>query len=183
MKPLIGKRPAVFLDRDGVLIEKAPDGDYIRSSQEIRLLPGVAITLRQMAAAGFLLVVTTNQRGVALGLMSLAAIEEIHSHLAESLRADGAGCDGYYFCPHGHDDDCLCRKPKPGMLLKAAGDLGISLADSWMVGDSQSDIEAGKSVGCRTAWIQSRSTTALQVQPDLIGTNLTDVASQILQRQ
>ena len=141
---------AVFLDRDGVINRKAIEGEYITSWEEMELLPGVAEGIALLNRAGFCVIVVTNQRCVAKGLISEADLQDMHSRMREVLARDGAVIDAIYHCPHDLESQCRCRKPAPGMLLEAAKSRSIDLASSWMIGDSDSDIEAGKSAGCRT---------------------------------
>lgn len=124
------------------------------------LQPGVGPAMRRLRAQGWLLVVVTNQSGLARGLFSLQDLDAMHRHLRRMLRAHGAPPDGIYACPHHQDGTvdglsfrCGCRKPEPGLLLSAAEELGIDLAASWMVGDFASDVLAGRRAGCRTAWV------------------------------
>jgi D-glycero-D-manno-heptose 1,7-bisphosphate phosphatase len=153
----MSRRHAVFLDRDGVLIR---DVDHLTAASQIEILPGVPDALRRLRDAGWTLVVATNQSVVARGLVTEDGLREIHSVLEDQLRAHGAGLDAIYYCPH-HPEGavtryrvvCDCRKPEPGLLVRAAKDLGIDLAASVMVGDTAADIEAGRRVGCRTVLI------------------------------
>jgi len=145
-------QPAVFLDRDGVLIE---DMGFLRKPEDIRILPGVTQALRLLAAK-FRLVVTTNQSGIARGLFNEETLLEIHQHLAKLLAAKGVAIDAYYYCPHleggtvtAYRVECECRKPKPGMLQQASINMGLSLADSYMVGDNPRDAQAGLSAGAK----------------------------------
>jgi len=149
--------PAVFFDRDGTIIEEV---GYPSRPEQIRILAGAARGMKRLARAGFKLVVVTNQSGIARGIMSENDLDRFHEALDNQLTLLGAHVDAYYTCPH-HPDrliairhdlavDCDCRKPKPGMILQAAGDLGIDLADSWMVGDTWRDIQAGQAAGLRT---------------------------------
>jgi D-glycero-D-manno-heptose 1,7-bisphosphate phosphatase len=142
---------AVFLDRDGVINQKPKEGEYITSWEDFHILPGVAEAIALLNGAGYMVVVVTNQRCVAKGLLSVADLEMIHQQMSEALSRTGAKLDGIYFCPHDYEPACHCRKPAPGMLLKAAQVHGINLRSSWMVGDSEIDIQAGKSAGCKTA--------------------------------
>jgi D-glycero-D-manno-heptose 1,7-bisphosphate phosphatase len=151
---LVSGRRAVFVDRDGVLIR---DVKHLTSSAQIEILPGVPESLRRLRDAGWAVVVVTNQSVVARGMVTEDGLREIHRALAAQLRARGAALDGIYYCPH-HPEGavaayrrvCDCRKPQPGLLLRAAADLGIDLGASVMVGDAASDIEAGRRAGCRT---------------------------------
>ena len=155
MKP----RPAIFLDRDGVLIE---DGHYLGKADRVRLLPGAAEAVAALNRAGWPVVVVTNQSGVARGLFSYESVAEVHAHVAAQLATFGGRVAAFYFCPHHPEAEvaafraaCDCRKPRPGMLLAAAADLGIDTARSWMVGDRVTDLEAGAAVGARTILVRT----------------------------
>jgi D-glycero-D-manno-heptose 1,7-bisphosphate phosphatase len=142
---------AVFLDRDGTINEEA---GYIGQTDVIRLIPGAAEAIRRINESGLKAVVVTNQSGVARGLFNEACVERVHTRLRGMLQAEGALIDAFYFCPHhpteGKDQyrqDCDCRKPAPGLLLRAAAELHIDPARSYMVGDTLQDIEAGARAG------------------------------------
>lgn len=137
--------PALFLDRDGTLIE---DVGYPRDPALVRLVAGAGAALREAACRGFRLVVVSNQSGVARGLITPAELAAVQERFVELLRAEGVALAGSYLCVHGPDDGCRCRKPRPGMLLDAARDLEIDLAASFMIGDKESDVEAGLAAGC-----------------------------------
>jgi D-glycero-D-manno-heptose 1,7-bisphosphate phosphatase len=146
------KARAVFLDRDGVLnAAVVRDGKPYppASADAMAILPGVREATDRLHAAGFVLVVVTNQPDVARGTQTAAAVEAIHAKLRAALPA----LDAVYSCMHDDADHCACRKPKPGMIVTAATDLGISLTESFMVGDRWRDIEAGLAAGCRTVFI------------------------------
>lgn len=147
-------RPAVFLDRDGTIVE---DVDYLTRSDQLRLIPRAAAAIRSINQMGYAAVIVTNQSAVARGMLSESALAEVHDRLRDMLAAEGAHIDGIYYCPHLPDGPvaqyaqrCDCRKPAPGMLLQAARDLGIDLPASVMIGDSLRDLEAGKAAGCAT---------------------------------
>jgi D-glycero-D-manno-heptose 1,7-bisphosphate phosphatase len=152
-------RPAVFLDRDGVVIE---DSHYLGDVSRVRLIPGAGEAIAALNRAGWIVVIATNQSGVARGLFTIDSVENVHACLSELLRGFGARVDAYRYCPH-HPEaevaeyrvDCECRKPKPGMLLNAAAELGISLSTSWMIGDRVTDLEAGAAAGCRTVLVRT----------------------------
>jgi D-glycero-D-manno-heptose 1,7-bisphosphate phosphatase len=144
---------AVFLDRDGVINRKAADGEYVTRWEDFHFLPGVADAISLLDRAGWSVIVISNQRCVAKGLLTIAELETIHRNMLEELAASGAKLDGIYYCPHDEEPPCACRKPSPGMLLRVAQEHQIDLTSSWMVGDSESDIEAGKRAGCRTVRI------------------------------
>lgn len=156
MTPL---QPAVFLDRDGVLIE---DSHYLGDPACVRLIPGAADAVAALNRAGWLVVVVTNQSGVARGLFSPESVGRVHDHLARLLAGYGARIDAFHHCPHhpaaevpAFRMDCMCRKPKPGMLMRAAAELGLDLTASWMIGDRLTDLEAGATVGCRTVLVRT----------------------------
>jgi D-glycero-D-manno-heptose 1,7-bisphosphate phosphatase len=148
---------AVFLDRDGTLNRPAPPGDYIRGPEELELLAGAAEAVELLHGAGYLCVVVSNQRGVALQLMSSRALEAVDERLHELVDVDRS-----YYCIHGLEDRCDCRKPRPGMLVRAASELRLDLGRSWMVGDSETDCRAGLEVGCRTVRVKPRDGALLQ---------------------
>lgn len=158
---LKNKQKAVFLDRDGTINKYV---GFLKNIEEFELLPGVASTIRQINELGYLVIVVTNQPVIARGEVSFEQLREIHNKMETLLGIEGAYLDGIYFCPHHPHKgfkgeipelkyDCKCRKPKPGMLLQAAKDFNIDLNQSWMVGDEEKDISAGKAAGCKTALI------------------------------
>jgi len=142
---------AVFLDRDGVLIHtNVVDGKpyAIRDWAEFQILPGVPDAVQQLKKHGYRTVVVTNQPDLDNGLVTLDTVTAIHQRLQNELYFDAI-----YYCPHDQRRECDCRKPKPGMLLRAVAEFHLDLAASWMVGDRASDIVAGKAAGCRTVFI------------------------------
>jgi len=141
---------AVFLDRDGVINRKPPEGDYVTRWEDFHVLPGVVEGVALLNRAGFAVIVVTNQRCIAKGLMTMAELENMHRRMTELLAGAGAIIDGTFYCPHEIEPVCECRKPAPGMLLNAARLHRIDLSASWMIGDSDIDIEAGKNAGCKT---------------------------------
>ena len=146
-------RWSVFLDRDGVLNRKAPDNDYIKTWAEFAWLPGVLDALRKLTAAGARLLVVTNQRGVARGLIGPADLDDIHEKLRAEAARVGATIDGIYVCPH-LEGTCECRKPGVKLFHDAQRDFpDIVFARSFVVGDTPSDIEAGRKLGARTILI------------------------------
>jgi histidinol-phosphate phosphatase family protein len=146
-------RRAVFLDRDGVINRKAPPHQYIVRWGEFEFLPHVVEAITDLNRRGFLVIVVSNQRGIARGVLTREKLDEIHARMSKELRGKGAVLDGIYYCPHDYSDNCACRKPRPGMLFEAAKDLNIDLYQSFIVGDSEDDIAAGKAAGCRTILI------------------------------
>lgn len=149
-------RRAVFLDRDGVINRKAPEGQYITRWEQVKLLPGGAQAIKRLRGAGFLAVLVSNQRAVAKGFLSESALQSLHERMWRELFKGEKGFDAVYYCPHEEEPPCECRKPRPGMILRAAQDYGIDLVSSWMMGDSESDVLAGKTAGCRTIRICPR---------------------------
>ena len=151
------KSPAIFLDRDGTLVYPR---HYPSRPEHLRLYDGIGAPLAALQRASFRLVVVTNQSGIARGYFTEADLAAMHAHLARMLAALGVRLDGIYHCPH-HPDGvvaglarrCDCRKPQPGMLLRAARELHLDLARSWLVGDILDDIEAGQRAGCRTVLV------------------------------
>jgi histidinol-phosphate phosphatase family protein len=139
-------RPALFLDRDGTLIE---DVGYPRDPRRVSLLPGAAAALRRLSQAGFALVIVSNQSGVGRGLISRAEAAAVHAEVVRRFLTVGVTFDGAYYCYHAPDEGCPCRKPAPGLLLRAAAELGLDLDRSILVGDKCSDVEAAAAAGCR----------------------------------
>ncbi len=140
-------KKAIFLDRDGVINRKLPEDRYVRNPGEFELLPGVPLALKIFKGLGYLLVIVTNQRGIARGIMTEDDLSDVHDFMRSLFRNDGMELDGLYYCPHDKTDYCDCRKPAPGMIFKAERDLGIDLAKSFMAGDSLSDVEAARTAG------------------------------------
>lgn len=177
-----GLARAAFLDRDGVINEKPREGEYVTSWANFHFLPGIGEAIALLNRADFSVIVVTNQRCTAKGLMTVAELEQIHQRMTESLACAGAVVDGIYFCPHELDASCLCRKPAPGMLLEASRTRGIDLRRSWMIGDSDIDIEAGKNAGCRTARISLTTTSnnASADAADIVAPSVLDAVREIL---
>jgi histidinol-phosphate phosphatase family protein len=147
-------RRAVFLDRDGVIIRKAPENDYITAWEQVKFLPGVGQALRELKQNGFLLIIVTNQSAVSRNELAVDVLELIHKRMVHHLAQESVTIDAIYYCPHDRNGNCQCRKPRPRMLLQAAEEHGLDLQQSWMVGDAPSDIEAGRAAGCRTVWLR-----------------------------
>lgn len=171
-KNLKNKQKAVFLDRDGTINEYV---GFLRSTDEFVLLLGVAEAIKKINESGFLCIVVTNQPVIARGEVTADELDEIHNKMETLLGLEGCYVDAIYYCPHhphkGYEGEvpelkinCECRKPKPGMLLRAAADFNIDLERSWMVGDGENDIEAGKNAGCKTAYIKREE---IEVEADM----------------
>jgi D-glycero-D-manno-heptose 1,7-bisphosphate phosphatase len=170
---------AVFLDRDGVINRKLPEGQYVTYWEEMQFLPGVDMAIASLKRAGFRVIVVSNQRCVAKGLLTLRELELIHQRMLAELAAVGAVIDDIYCCPHEKQPPCSCRKPQPGMLLSAAKAHGIDLSASWMIGDSESDVRAGKNAGCKTTRILDSGEVA-NGMADLYAGSLIEAAQKIL---
>jgi D-glycero-D-manno-heptose 1,7-bisphosphate phosphatase len=186
---------AVFVDRDGVINELVPDPVSGRPESplrvdEVRLIPGAASALRALAQDGWRLVGVSNQPSAAKGLVTLAGLDAIQTRVVELLDAEGAGFDDFRLCLH-HPEGvvpeltgaCDCRKPAPGMLLAAAAELAIDLGRSWMVGDTDGDVQAGRAAGCRTILVahpHSAHKRTAQPHPDAVVRDLRAAAGIIL---
>ncbi|HEX8404224.1 MAG TPA: HAD family hydrolase [Duganella sp.] len=153
---------AIFLDKDGTLIDDVP---YNVDPSRITLARGAAAGVQRLSRLGYRLLVVSNQPGVALGRFDARALAAVEQRLAQLLQEQGARLAGFYYCPHGPDDGCACRKPRPGMLLRAAADRRIDLAASWMIGDILDDVEAGRRAGCRTILIDNGNETVWRRSP------------------
>jgi len=183
-----GRKRAVFLDKDGTLVVDIP---YNVDPAQVRLTAGAGVGLCRLRDAGYLLAVITNQSGVALGYFSESALGAVEKEVRRLLSGFGVVLSGFYYCPHhpegsapGYNVPCECRKPRPGLILKAAADLGIDLAGSWLVGDILDDVEAGRRAGCRTVLIDNGNETewvrGANREPHRVATGLSDAADLIL---
>ncbi len=151
---------AIFLDRDGVINRKAPEGDYIKNWSEFEFLPGALEAIRILGGLAGRLIVVTNQRGVALGRMSEEDVRQIHERMLEAVRQAGGRIDAVYYCPH-EEGACDCRKPAVGLFLRAKRDFpDIDFATSLVVGDSARDLEAAARLGCLAALIAAEGPAA-----------------------
>lgn len=185
-------RRAAFLDRDGTLIEEA---GYLDRLERLAFYPYSIDAVRLLNQAGLAVVVTTNQSGVARGLVEESFVREAHDHIAGRLGAGGAHVDGYYYCPHHPQGvveqyrmDCECRKPAPGMLRRAARDLDLDLARSYVVGDRWHDLQAGSSDGARGVLVRTgygritEATPVSRVTPAAVVDNLIEAVTWILRQ-
>lgn len=182
-KNLKQKQRAIFLDRDGTINKYV---GFLRNIDEFELLPGVTEAIKKINESGYLAIVATNQPVIARGEVTVPELQEIHNKMETLLGAEGAYLDAIYYCPHhphkGYEGevpelkiDCECRKPKPGMLFTAAEDFNIDLSQSWMIGDGENDVKAGKAAGCRTALIGTDA-----YDQDVTATSLLQVVKQII---
>lgn len=172
------RRRGVLLDRDGTLNVRPRAHHYVTSVSDFRWLPGAREALARLARAGYVLAVASNQRGVARGLVGEAVLSDIESRIQAELRPLGCAIAAFRYCPHELDAGCDCRKPRPGMLIALASALDLDLQRSWMVGDSEADVAAGRAACCRTAFIGAESAGD---GADVIGASLPEVAARILE--
>lgn len=182
-KNLINKQKAIFLDRDGTINRYV---GFLRKIEELELLNGVSEAIKKINSSEYLAIVVTNQPVIARGEVTYAQLQQIHNKLETLLGNDGGFLDAIYFCPHhphkGYEGEvpelkmvCSCRKPKPGLILRAAKDFNINLSESWMIGDSENDILCGKNAGCATAAIGQNFSA------DICGDSLLDCVNKILE--
>lgn len=156
-------RPAVFVDRDGTINVEV---NYLHRPADFEFIPGAPEAIGHLNRAGWLVIVVTNQAGIARGYYDVAALRRLHAHLQTLLGEHGAHVDAFYWCPH-HPEftgTCDCRKPAPGMLYTAAADLGIDLQRSWLIGDSAGDLGAARAAGCRAILVRTGYGAALEAQ-------------------
>jgi len=176
--------PAVFLDKDGTLVEDEP---LSAEPSRVRFFPDVFPGLRLLHRAGYALIIVTNQAGVAQGQFSEEDLLRLKAYLGERLSEAGVPLDGFYYCPHhpqgivkAYRMNCLCRKPQPGLLVRAAVEMRIDLAESWMVGDILHDVEAGRWAGCRTVLVNNGHETEWELRemrwPDYIAGSVLEAA-------
>jgi histidinol-phosphate phosphatase family protein len=143
-KAMFGRK-AVFIDRDDTIAKDVP---YCSKPEDLKLFPGVGKAIKKLNDAGFLVVLVTNQSGIARGYFNEDMLVNIHAKLERDLEEDGAKLDAIYYCPHHPDEKCSCRKPATGMIERAVKDLGIDLRSSYVIGDGNGDIEMGERIGC-----------------------------------
>ncbi len=187
-------RGAVFLDRDGTVNEEV---GYLRDLAKLKLIPGAAAAIRRLNEAGHPVILVTNQSGVARGYFPESLVHDAHALLAEMLGKEGARLDGIYYCPHHptagnshYTTECDCRKPATGLLVRAAKDMHIDLARSFMVGDKWSDVELGHRAGCRSILVSTgfaaddpgNKRPARVKDPDLIAHDLAEAVDWILRQ-
>ena len=175
---------AVFLDRDGVINEDRDD--YVKGVHELKVFPYVPQSIRRLNEAGQQVFVVSNQQGVAKGLFSEENLVEMQKEINKQVEIAGGKISGFYFCTHLASDECSCRKPKSGLLTKAAREHGIDLTKSIMVGDSERDLIAGKSVGCVSVLVLTGKLTRRDVEfipcrPDYVAQTLSDAVDYIIE--
>jgi D-glycero-D-manno-heptose 1,7-bisphosphate phosphatase len=166
---------AVFLDRDGTLMH---DVGYPNDPDSVVLLDGAAKALATLRQKGFRLVVVSNQSGIARGLVTPTQAAAVHERFVDELSRNGAALDDARYCPHGPGDGCSCRKPEAGLLVSAANDLGIDTESSFLIGDKESDVEAGRRVGCRTILLAHERN--VETQADYVAADWSEAIAIIL---
>ena len=178
----MNRRRFVALDRDGTIVVERY---HLSDPRQLELIPDAPSGLRQMSGLGLGLIVTTNQSVVSRGYLDTAGLEAIHQRLRDLLTIEQVSLDGIYYCPHTHQDDCFCRKPKPGLLHLAANELGFDLGNCFVIGDKASDIEAGQRVGATTLLVRSgygeQVAKGGTANPDHVVAGLSE-AAQVIQR-
>ena len=140
----------VFLDRDGVINRNPPNMGYVRRWSEFSFIPNARKAIRELTQNGYRIIVVTNQSGIGRGLFTEDSLRDIHARMVSEIVAAGGKIDAVYYCPHHPEAGCECRKPKPGMLTRAVREHNIELSSAYLIGDSTTDIEAGRSVGAQT---------------------------------
>lgn len=174
-------KPAVFLDRDGTLIEEA---NYLSRPEQLKLFAFAAAAVRLLNENGFLVVLITNQSGIGRGFFNENDLRAIHEKLVADLAAQNARLDAIYFCPHAPENDCVCRKPKTGMIRQALVDFSIDLENSWVIGDKAIDVELGFNAGTKTALVLTgygiSEREKLSEKPDFVAGNLLEAAEKII---
>ena len=192
-KRLLQMRRAVFIDRDGTISEEV---GYINHASRFRLFPYSAAAIRHLNESGWLAIVTTNQAGVARGYFSEEMIHAVHERMREQLESEGARLDAIYYCAHHpsvgeppYRTECNCRKPKPGLISRAAADFDIDLAASWVVGDRYSDVELARNAGVKSMFVLSgygrgeweHQRASWPMQPDQVAEDLLEAVRAIVQ--
>ena len=176
-------KKAVFLDRDGTICE---DVNYLSRPEQLKIFPFAAEAVRLLNDNNFLVIVITNQSGIARGFFDENTLLEIHEKLISELAEQSAKLDAIYFCPHNSDDNCACRKPKTGMLEQATKDFSIDLENSWMVGDKKIDIETGFNAGTKTALVLTgygrKDIEKSKRNPDIVAENLFETVKRIIKK-
>jgi D-glycero-D-manno-heptose 1,7-bisphosphate phosphatase len=178
------RRPAIFIDRDGVINRLRPS-DYVLSWSQFLFMPGIREALKELASLGLPMIVISNQAAIGKGLLETAGLEEITSKMYQELAHDGTFLTAAYYCPHRPDENCACRKPKPALLQAAADDLNLDLSRSIFIGDSDTDIQAARAAGCAPvlfgsdASIQPESRSGLPAAPSAM--DLYSVVARYLQ--
>lgn len=174
-------RPAIFLDRDGVITENIENG-YVNTFADVSFINGVLHSLAELAKSNYAIVIVTNQAGVGKGYFSLEMARAINDYVLDEIIKAGGRVDGLYLCPHTPEENCECRKPRPGMLLQAQRELDLDLSRSWMIGDALTDLQAGEAAGVKETMLVLTGRGAEQAQEhNLQGVaNLTEALKRVL---
>jgi D-glycero-D-manno-heptose 1,7-bisphosphate phosphatase len=167
----LARRPAIILDRDGVLNEKAPRANYVRNWGEFKWLPGAKESLRLLKEAGFRVIIVSNQAGINRGAMAEDDLFDIHRRMVKEAEQAGGRIDAIYYCPHDWEEGCECRKPKPGMLFQAQHDFNLDLSRTLFIGDDERDGQAAEAAGCLSALVSDEKTLLKTVQSILLEHN------------
>jgi len=176
----------VFLDRDGVINENL-DNDYVKLWDQFRFLPKAKEAIKALTDAGWSIIIISNQAGVGKQLMSLQALEDVNARMIDEIESSGGRIKAVYYCPHTSDSRCECRKPEPGMILRAAWAFGIELPKSYLIGDKITDIQAGARAGCMTILVKTgkgkehlEQRSQWPVAPDYIASDLSEAVELLL---
>lgn len=169
---------AVFLDRDGTIIHHIP---YLSDPDQLKLFPDTVKSLKMIRAAGFLSILVTNQSGIRRGYLTEDKLSTIHEKLNALLSEGGAQLDAIYYCHHHPIDNCVCRKPKPGMLIAASEKYNLDLSGSYIIGDDPKDVEVGSLVGCKTVLLSKETNLILPVTPSFQTETLYSATEWVLQ--
>lgn len=173
----------VFLDRDGVINENRDD--YVKNTDEFRFLPGSLDALRRLNAAGFRVAVISNQACIGKGLLTRETLTDIDRSMFSRVMEAGGEIAATYYCPHRPEDNCDCRKPAPGLLLRAGRDMEVNIEDTVFIGDNSKDVQAGRAAGCKTILVLTGMVSAddagmIDPAPDLIAVDLAEAVDRIM---
>ena len=169
---------AVFLDRDGTINHDKKG--YMHKKEDFKLIPGAHEALKKLSASDYKIIIVTNQGGIGKGYYTLREMHALHDWMLKDFAKKGIRIDEVYFCPHHPDDNCGCRKPMPGMLLKAAKKFGLNLSQSWMIGDKESDIGAGREANTKTIKLPGPVSKQHKTKPDYYAKNLLEAVNIVL---
>ena len=178
-------RKVIYLDRDGV-INRGFNDDYVDQWRKFRFLPRSLKALRRLRKAGYKVVVISNQAGISKGIYSMKALREVTRRMRKAVTEKGGRLDAVYYCPHQRQDRCRCRKPKTALFQKAKKRFKIRFRETYFVGDSRVDVEAGKAIGCRTILVLSgrnQKRPRWEVKPDVVRKDLWDAVTWILKKE
>jgi D-glycero-D-manno-heptose 1,7-bisphosphate phosphatase len=180
IKNIISKpsNKAIFLDRDGVINVNEPE--YVHKIKDFKFVRGAIPALKKLSNTDYKIIIITNQSGIGRGYYTIKDFEKLNSWMLKTLKRKGIRIDKVYFCPHKPEDNCNCRKPKPGLILKAIEDFGINLSKSWLVGDDVRDVILGRSMNIKTIKIGKKMPKELKLEPNYYAKNLLKAVNIIL---